>query len=78
MAAAFSPATTSVYRAAIMARTLGIIGAIAAVVYWRYTVSHDPLLHPASWTTVLWEGSVYAVVGFVIGWIVGFLLPRQD
>lgn len=61
-----------------MARIFGILGAIAAVLYWRYTVVHDPALHPASWSTVLWEGSVYAVAGFVVGWFVGFFLADRD
>jgi hypothetical protein len=60
-----------------MARTFGILGAIAAVLYWRYTISIDPALHPASWSTVLWEGSIYAVAGFVVGWVVGFALSKS-
>jgi hypothetical protein len=59
-----------------MARAFGILGAIAAVLHWRYTISAAPALLPASWSTVLWEGSAYAVAGFVVGWVVGFALTK--
>jgi len=61
---------------AIMAWLFGILGAVAAVVYWRYTVSFDPSFRLADWTTVEIDGLIYAALGFVLGWVVGFLLRR--
>ena len=56
---------------------LGILGAVAAVVYWRYTVSVDPLLqHSAAASTVVVDALIYAAAGFVIGWVVGFALSN--
>lgn len=59
-----------------MARVFGILGAIAAVLYWRYTVSVDPALLPADWLTVARDGLIYAVAGFVVGWVVGFAFSK--
>ena len=59
-----------------MAWIFGILGAVAAVLYWRHTVSIDPLLHPANWSTVGIEGLLYAAAGFVVGWILGFAISK--
>jgi hypothetical protein len=72
---AFGPAFVSVYRD-IMTWLFGILGAIAAVMYWRYTVSADPAFLRAAWSTVVFDGLIYATAGFVVGWIVGFALRR--
>jgi hypothetical protein len=46
-------------------------------VYWRYTVSVDPLLqHSAAASTVVVDALIYAAAGFVIGWVVGFALSN--
>lgn len=58
------------------ALVFGVLGAVAAVVYWRYTASTDPLFQLAATSTVVVEGSIYAAAGFVIGWVLGFAVSR--
>jgi hypothetical protein len=54
-----------------MALLFGILGTIGAVPYWEYTAAL-----PADSVTVLIQGSIYATFGFVLGWIIGFVLNR--
>jgi hypothetical protein len=56
----------------------GMLGAVAAVLYWRYTVSLDPLFRLADWSTAALDGLIYAAAGFVIGWFVRFALSMMD
>jgi len=51
---------------------LGILGAIGAVLYWRYTASLNPAFLPADWKIVAGEGLIYAASGFVGAWVIGF------
>jgi len=55
---------------------LGVIGAVAAVVYWRNTVTVDPHFQLAATSTAIVEGLVYAAAGFVVGWVVGFAVSK--
>jgi hypothetical protein len=59
-----------------MAWLFGIIGAVAAVVYWRYTAYIDPAFRLADFSTVVTDGLIYAAAGFVLGWFVGFVLKK--
>jgi hypothetical protein len=55
---------------------LGIVGAIAALVYWRLTVFVNPLplavLLSAEWRAI----GAYAIAGFLLGWALGFAISR--
>lgn len=55
----------------IMALLFGIFGAIGAVLYWEYTAAL-----PDDSLARLFQGSIYATFGFVLGWIIGFVLNR--
>jgi len=57
-----------------MNHVLGVLGAVAAVVY---KIFFDPSRQPAhaAWSTWDYEViAIYALIGFVIGWVVAFLL----
>jgi hypothetical protein len=54
----------------------GILGAVAAVLYLRYTVSLDPAFRLADGSTAVVDGLIYAAAGFVVGWVVGFALSK--
>jgi hypothetical protein len=45
----------------------GILGAIAATLYWRYAVYAYPWSLQLDWTSV----AIYAGVGFVVGSLIG-------
>jgi len=53
-----------------------ILGAAGAVLYWRYTVSVDPLFRLADWSTATLDGFIYAAAGFVGGWVLGFAFGK--
>ena len=56
-----------------MNHVLGVLGAVAAVVY---RVFFDPSRHPAhaAWSTLDYEViAIYALIGFVIGWVVAIV-----
>jgi len=46
----------------------GILGAVAATLYWRYAVYAHPWSLQLDWISV----SIYAGVGFILGAILGF------
>ena len=54
----------------------GILGAVAAVLYWRYGVYAQPLSLAENWASVgrlvIW----YAAAGFVVGSVVGFAINK--
>ena len=57
-----------------MNHVLGVLGAVAAVVY---KIFFDPSRQPAhaAWSTWDYEViAIYALIGFVIGWVVALLL----
>ena len=54
----------------MIALICGIIGAVAAALYWRYAVYAHPAMLQADWIVV----SIYAAIGFVAGLIVAFAI----
>jgi hypothetical protein len=58
------------------ALAFGVLGAVAAAVYWRYTASIDPLFQLAATSTVVVDGLIYAAAGFVVGWALGFAASK--
>ena len=55
----------------------GLVGAVAAVLYWRYAVFVDPSASLAVLWSFEWRAIVaYTVAGFAIGWVIGFALSK--
>ena len=50
----------------------GILGAVTAALYWRYTVYAHPAMLQVDWIDVL----IYTAAGFVVGWVVGFAISK--
>ena len=65
-----------VYRARMIRILFGILGAVAALVYWRLAVFVNPLplsvLLSAEWRAI----GAYAIAGFLVGWALGFAISR--
>jgi hypothetical protein len=50
----------------------GILGAVAATLYWRYLVYAHPWALQLDWISV----SIYAGVGLILGSVIGLLLSN--
>jgi hypothetical protein len=59
----------------IMMWFFGILGAIAATIYWRYGI-YVELSPPASWYALGRAALTYAAAGFVLGLVIGYAFGK--
>lgn len=62
----------------VMPHVFGIVGALAAVGYWRYVIFVEPLPLPVHWSNLVPEILIYAAVGYVVGWVLGVLVRKIE
>jgi len=60
----------------VMGHVFAIVGALAAVLYWRYAIFVDPSPLPLVWSTYAPVILIYAAVGYVVGWVLGVAISK--